>query len=58
MRLVAGAFAGLSIDPSYYKGEHPDAQNVANALKIASIASLPFGGVGGLLEVYRDWEVF
>lgn len=36
-------------DPSYYKGEHPDAQNVANALKIASIASLPFGGVGGLL---------
>jgi hypothetical protein len=36
-------------DPSYYKGEHPDAQNVANALKIASIASLPFGGIGGLL---------
>ena len=36
-------------DPTYYQGEHPDAQNVANALKIASIASLPFGGVGGLL---------
>ena len=37
-------------DPSYYKGEHPDAQNVANALKIASIASLPFGGIGGVLS--------
>ena len=37
-------------DPSYYKGEHPDAKNVANALKIAAIASLPFGGIGGLLS--------
>ena len=37
-------------DPSYYKGEHPDAKNVANALKIASIATLPFGGIGGLLS--------
>jgi hypothetical protein len=37
-------------DPQYYKGEHPDAKNVANALKIAAIASLPFGGVGGLLS--------
>jgi len=37
-------------DPKYYKGEHPDAKNVANALKIAAIASLPFGGVGGLLS--------
>jgi len=37
-------------DPSYYKGEHPDAKQVANALKIASIASLPFGGIGGLLS--------
>lgn len=36
-------------DPQYYKGEHPDAKNVANALKIASIVSLPFGGIGGLL---------
>ena len=36
-------------DPSYYKGEHPDAKNVANALKIAAIASLPFGGAGALL---------
>ena len=36
-------------DPKYYQGEHPDAKQVANALKIASIASLPFGGVGGLL---------
>ncbi|NDG32022.1 hypothetical protein EB118_18350 [bacterium] len=36
-------------DPSYYKGEHPDAKNVANALKVASIASLPLGGIGGLL---------
>ena len=36
-------------DPKYYKGEHPDAKNVANALKIASIVSLPFGGIGGLL---------
>jgi hypothetical protein len=36
-------------NPSYYKGEHPDAKNVANALKIAAIASLPFGGIGGLL---------
>ena len=36
-------------DPQYYKGEHPDAKNVANALKIAAIASLPFGGIGGLL---------
>ena len=36
-------------DPNYYKGEHPDAKNVANALKIASIATLPFGGIGGLL---------
>ena len=30
-------------DPQYYKGEHPDAKNVATALKIAAIASLPFG---------------
>jgi hypothetical protein len=36
-------------DPEYYKGEHPDARNVANILKFASIASLPFGGIGGLL---------
>lgn len=36
-------------DPSYYKGEHPDAKNVANALKIAAIATLPFGGAGALL---------
>ena len=36
-------------DPEYYKGEHPDAKNVANILKFASIASLPFGGIGGLL---------
>lgn len=36
-------------DPTYYKGEHPDAKNVANALKIAAIASLPFGGIGGML---------
>jgi hypothetical protein len=31
-------------DPTYYKGEHPDAANVANALQIGSILSLPFGG--------------
>ena len=37
-------------DPSYYKGEHPDAQNVANAMKIAGIATLPFGGIGSLLS--------
>ena len=37
-------------DPTYYKGEHPDAKNVANALKIGSILSLPFGGIGGLLS--------
>jgi hypothetical protein len=36
-------------DPSYYKGEHPDAKNVATALKIAAIASLPFGGAGAFL---------
>jgi len=36
-------------DPTYYKGEHPDAKNVANALKIAAIASIPFGGAGALL---------
>ena len=36
-------------DPSYYKGAHPDAENVATALKIAGIATLPFGGIGGLL---------
>ena len=36
-------------DPKYYKGEHPDAKNVATALKIASVASLPFGGIGGML---------
>lgn len=36
-------------DPTYYKGEHPDAKNVANALKIGSILTLPFGGIGGLL---------
>jgi hypothetical protein len=36
-------------DPSYYKGEHPDARNVATALKFAAIASLPFGGAGALL---------
>jgi hypothetical protein len=36
-------------DPSYYKGEHPDAKNVATALKIAGFATLPFGGIGGLL---------
>lgn len=36
-------------DPTYYKGEHPDAKNVANALKIASIVSLPFGGIGAFL---------
>jgi hypothetical protein len=37
-------------DPAYYKGEHPDARNVANALKIGAIFSLPFGGIGGLLS--------
>lgn len=37
-------------DPTYYKGEHPDARNVATALKIGSILSLPFGGIGGLLS--------
>jgi hypothetical protein len=37
-------------DPAYYKGEHPDAKNVANALKIGAILSLPFGGIGGLLS--------
>ena len=37
-------------DPAYYKGEHPDAKNVANALKIGSILSLPFGGISGLLS--------
>jgi hypothetical protein len=36
-------------DPTYYKGEHPDARNVATALKIGSILTLPFGGIGGLL---------
>ena len=36
-------------DPNYYKGEHPDAKNVATALKIAGFATLPFGGVGSLL---------
>jgi hypothetical protein len=36
-------------DPQYYKGEHPDAKNVATALKIAGFATLPFGGIGGLL---------
>lgn len=36
-------------DPKYYKGEHPDAKNVANALKVASILSLPFGGAGAFL---------
>ena len=36
-------------DPQYYKGEHPDAKNVATALQIAAIATLPFGGIGGLL---------
>lgn len=36
-------------DPAYYKGEHPDARNVATALKIGSILTLPFGGIGGLL---------
>ena len=36
-------------DPNYYKGEHPDAKNVANALKIAGFATLPFGGIGSLL---------
>lgn len=36
-------------DPKYYKGEHPDAANVANALKIGAILSLPFGGAGALL---------
>jgi len=37
-------------DPTYYKGEHPDAKNVATALKIGSILTLPFGGVGSLLS--------
>ena len=37
-------------DPQYYKGEHPDAANVAKALKVAAIASIPFGGIGGLLS--------
>ena len=37
-------------DPKYYKGEHPDAENVATALKVGSILSLPFGGIGGLLS--------
>lgn len=37
-------------DPKYYKGEHPDAKNVANALKIGSLLAMPFGGVGGLLS--------
>lgn len=37
-------------DPKYYKGEHPDAKNVATALKVGSILSLPFGGIGGLLS--------
>ena len=36
-------------DPKYYKGEHPDAKNVATALKIGSVLSMPFGGIGGLL---------
>jgi len=36
-------------DPTYYKGEHPDAANVATALKIGSILSLPFGGAGAFL---------
>jgi len=36
-------------DPKYYKGEHPDAKNVATALKIGSLLAIPFGGVGGLL---------
>lgn len=37
-------------DPTYYKGEHPDAKNVANALKVGSLLSMPFGGIGGLLS--------
>lgn len=36
-------------DPQYYKGEHPDAKKVATALKVGSLLSMPFGGVGGLL---------
>jgi hypothetical protein len=37
-------------DPKYYKGEHPDAANVATALKVGSLLAMPFGGVGGLLS--------
>ena len=37
-------------DPKYYKGEHPDAKNVATALKVGSLLAMPFGGVGGLLS--------
>jgi len=36
-------------DPKYYKGEHPDAANVATALKIGSLLAMPFGGAGALL---------
>jgi hypothetical protein len=36
-------------DPTYYKGEHPDAKNVATALKVGSLLSMPFGGAGALL---------
>jgi len=37
-------------DPKYYKGEHPDAKNVATALKVGSLLAMPFGGVSGLLS--------
>jgi hypothetical protein len=37
-------------DPKYYKGEHPDAKNVATALKVGSLLAIPFGGVSGLLS--------
>ena len=36
-------------DPSYYKGEHPDAKNVATVLKVGSLLAMPFGGAGALL---------
>lgn len=36
-------------DPKYYKGEHPDAKNVATALKVGSLLAMPFGGASALL---------
>lgn len=36
-------------NPSYYKGEHPDAKNVATALKVGSLLAMPFGGAGAFL---------